>query len=71
MRDGDKVRITSGEHEGKTGKVIGPIPMSQVQDLAAGQDISMEGAINLWIVEFDDGGGQTVEKEDNLEHIGG
>lgn len=61
MRTGDRVCIKSGENKGKVGKAIGPISMSQVQELSPGKDISMEGAKTFWVVEFDDG------KQDFLE----
>jgi len=70
MREGFRVRITSGEYKGKIGKVIiGPLPMSQVQDLAPGQDISMEGAKILWVIQLDEGGKQTILEESELETI--
>ena len=69
MKEGDKVRIISGEDKGKTGEVIGPIPMSQVQNLTPGQDISMEGAVTLWAIEIDKENRQTVLKENEFELI--
>lgn len=68
MREGLRVRVISGEHKGKTGKAIGPVPMSQVQHLAEGQDISMEGAKTFWVIEFEDGK-QDLLEESNLEII--
>ena len=70
MREGDRVRVISGEYKGKTGRVlVGPIPMSQVQHLAPGQDISMEGAKNLWAIQLDEKGDQTVLEEEELEIV--
>lgn len=69
MKEGDKIRIKSGKHEGRTGELIGPIPMSQVQDLAPGQEISMEGAKLLWAIQLDEGDEQTVLEETELEII--
>ena len=69
MKEGDKIRIKSGEHEGRTGELIGPIPMSQVQDLAPGQEISMEGARLLWAIQLDEGDEQIVLEETELEMI--
>lgn len=67
MKDGDRVRIKNGEYKGKTGKAIGPIPMSPMQNLVPGKD--MGGVILLWAVKFDDGSGDTAEEESNLEII--
>jgi len=69
MKEGDKIRIKSGEHKGKTGELLGPIPMSQVQNLAPGQDISMKGAKTLWAIQLDEGNEQTVLEETELEVI--
>lgn len=69
MKEGDKVRIISGEDKGKTGEVIGPITMSQVQDLTPGRDISMEDAVTLWAIEIDKENRQTVLKEKEFELI--
>ncbi len=68
MKQGDRVRVISGEHRGEIGKAIGSMQMSQVQHLVEGQDISMEGAKNLWVIEFEDGK-QDVLEEGNLEII--
>ena len=68
MREGVRVRVISGEHKGKTGEVIGPVQMSQVQHLVDGQDISMEGAKTLWVIELEDGE-QDFQEESNLEII--
>ncbi len=69
MKEGDKIRIKSGVHEGKTGEILGPIPMSQVQSLAPGQDISMENAKLLWAIQLYGGAEQTVLEETELEII--
>jgi len=69
MKEGDRVLIKSGEHKGKTGELIGPIPMSRVQDVSAGQDISMEDAKILWAIQLDEGNEQTVLEETELEVI--
>lgn len=66
MERGDKVRIKKGEHEGRIGELVGSMPMSQVQNLTEGQDISMEGAKLLWVVQLDDGKKQTVIEETDL-----
>ncbi len=68
MREGMRVRVISGEHKEKTGEIIGPVQMSQVQHLADGQDISMEGAKTFWVIELEDGE-QDVLEESNLEII--
>ena len=69
MREGDRVRVISGEHEGKTGEVIGVIKMSQVQKVIPGREISMEGAKDLWAIKFDDRDEQTVLEENEIEVI--
>lgn len=69
MKEGDKIRIKGGEHKGKTGELLGPIPMSQVQYLAPGQDISMKGAKTLWAIQLDKGNEQTVLEETELEVV--
>jgi len=67
MREGDRVRVTGGEHKGKIGIVIGLIPMSQVQHLEPGQDISMKDAKEFWLIQFDDGDEQTLLEEKDFE----
>ena len=69
MKEGDKIRIKSGEHKGETGKLLGPIPMSRVQNLAPGQDVSMKGAKTLWAIQLDKGNEQTVLEETELEVV--
>ena len=43
--------------------------MSQVQNLAPGQDISMKGAKILWAIQLDEGNEQTVLEETELEIV--
>ena len=69
MKEGNKIRVKSGEHKGKTGEILGSMPMSQVQSLAPGQDISMENANTLWIIQLDRGNEQTLLEETELEII--
>jgi len=70
MREGDTVRIVNGKNKGKTARVIGPVPISPVQDVTHGQDITMEGAKIYWAIEFEDGT-QDVLEEIELEVIEG
>ncbi len=67
MREGDRVRVTSGEHKGKSAIIMGTIPMT---DMATGQKpITMEGkTAGLCVVQFDDGTEETLE-ESELEII--
>lgn len=69
MKVGDKIRIKSGDYKGKTGELLGPISMSQAQNLAPGQDTSMEGAKMLWVIQLDEGNEQPVLEETEFEII--
>lgn len=60
-KEGEKVRVLGGENKDKIGEVIGAIPISQVQELSDGNDISMEGANTFWLIEFEDGKQDIIE----------
>ena len=65
---GNKVRIKSGNNEGKNGIVISLVPMGQAQHLTDGQEISAEGSIKLYLIEFENGD-QDILGENSLETI--
>jgi len=56
LKGGDKVKIIKGEHEGKTGEIIGEW-ITKGMGEPGGKDIS-----GWWFVEFD-GGGQSIIQE--------
>ncbi len=61
MKAGDNIRVIKGEHEGKTGEVIGEYIAKGIGGLE-GQDL------RGWFVEFEDGD-QTIIQESMMEVI--
>ena len=66
MQEGDRIRVITGEHQGKTGKVIGPFIAGGLGTIG---DKALKDLKGRWFIQLDESGEQDILKEEELEVI--
>jgi len=66
MQEGDRIRVITGEHQGKTGEVIG---LFIAEGLGTIGDEALKDLKGRWFIQLDESGEQDILKEEELEVI--